>query len=446
MFDGKAAGPLLHLLEEDDLKHVKALQRRSFLCGRHLLASCEYQPDLLRDIRYAVNRKWQENLPPAPRNRLSSPYFIFWTNGDVRRWVIEVAREVGVAVKFMESHAACVALHGPFFLDRGFKIGQLTNGLMSVNPNKKLSKQERRQIAKLALGLRIEMQHQMITESFREVETDIADDGMQDVVLDMVNAERADSLSEPGSHDRGRADQALHAILVTYRPNCAEQIGKMSNSLQRFDSMSDGELGISDVVQTVANAVAESEQPTAVDRGILLQSFDTCPPYWRAFSGGLTDHGDDFRQTDVSVETRDSISSLMDTCWKEDETVVGRDSRGINQRRFRIKKIRQIENPKIFLLYRTKCRSLLSSSAIPSARVKTKDKRQLLDQRLLSSINECYLWHGTKPGNVEVICRQGFDPRVGDGMFGHGTYFAEKSSKSNQYVGKSYLDVIQPAV
>ena len=52
------------------------------------------------------------------------------------------------------------------------------------------------------------------------------------------------------------------------------------------------------------------------------------------------------------------------------------------------------------------------------------------------SINEYHLWHGTSWNTVEIIKKYGLDPRVSSvmGMFGGGCYFAEDSSKSNQYI------------
>ena len=42
---------------------------------------------------------------------------------------------------------------------------------------------------------------------------------------------------------------------------------------------------------------------------------------------------------------------------------------------------------------------------------------------------------GTKPETVDAIVEQGMDHRLSGGMLGQGTYFAEASSKSDQYVG-----------
>lgn len=52
-----------------------------------------------------------------------------------------------------------------------------------------------------------------------------------------------------------------------------------------------------------------------------------------------------------------------------------------------------------------------------------------------AEINELYLFHGTKQKYVEAIRTTGFDERVSStGLFGTGIYFAENSSKSDEYV------------
>ena len=51
-------------------------------------------------------------------------------------------------------------------------------------------------------------------------------------------------------------------------------------------------------------------------------------------------------------------------------------------------------------------------------------------------VNECFLFHGTSPQAVTIICEQGFDERVCSlhGNYGAGVYFAEKASKALAYV------------
>jgi len=60
-----------------------------------------------------------------------------------------------------------------------------------------------------------------------------------------------------------------------------------------------------------------------------------------------------------------------------------------------------------------------------------------LNGNLVGEINECYLFHGTKSDNVDAIEQKGFDFRVGgdNAMFGKGAYFAESSTKADQYAG-----------
>ena len=53
------------------------------------------------------------------------------------------------------------------------------------------------------------------------------------------------------------------------------------------------------------------------------------------------------------------------------------------------------------------------------------------------SANEVLLFHGTEAAAVEKILQDGLDPRVSSaGLFGHGLYFAENASKSDEYTGR----------
>jgi hypothetical protein len=49
--------------------------------------------------------------------------------------------------------------------------------------------------------------------------------------------------------------------------------------------------------------------------------------------------------------------------------------------------------------------------------------------------NEALLWHGTKASLWSTITKQGLDERLAsNGLFGHGIYFSENSSKSDEYI------------
>jgi len=52
-------------------------------------------------------------------------------------------------------------------------------------------------------------------------------------------------------------------------------------------------------------------------------------------------------------------------------------------------------------------------------------------------INEYFLLHGTKRDAVDVIASQGLDSRLATSQyFGSGIYYAESSTKSDQYAGQ----------
>jgi len=61
-----------------------------------------------------------------------------------------------------------------------------------------------------------------------------------------------------------------------------------------------------------------------------------------------------------------------------------------------------------------------------------------LESVLVPDINEYFLLHGTKQDTVDVIANQGLDSRLATSQyFGNGIYYAESSTKSDQYAGWS---------
>ena len=60
--------------------------------------------------------------------------------------------------------------------------------------------------------------------------------------------------------------------------------------------------------------------------------------------------------------------------------------------------------------------------------------------QLLWEINECHLFHGTRFDKKDAIIDQGLDFRLGSqhALFGQGIYFAESSTKADQYAGVRY--------
>jgi len=65
-----------------------------------------------------------------------------------------------------------------------------------------------------------------------------------------------------------------------------------------------------------------------------------------------------------------------------------------------------------------------------------------LDAVLLPEVNEYFLLHGTKRDTVDVIANQGLDSRLASShYFGSGIYYAESSTKADQYAGRLRVTV-----
>jgi len=63
-----------------------------------------------------------------------------------------------------------------------------------------------------------------------------------------------------------------------------------------------------------------------------------------------------------------------------------------------------------------------------------------LSKSLVGEINEYFLFHGTKHSWLKSIEDHGLDNRVSENaMFGNGVYFAESSTKADQYTGDIQL-------
>ena len=64
-----------------------------------------------------------------------------------------------------------------------------------------------------------------------------------------------------------------------------------------------------------------------------------------------------------------------------------------------------------------------------------------LNKSLVGEINEYFLFHGTKSTGLKSIEDHGLDSRLSaNAMFGNGVYFAESSTKADQYAGDATRD------
>jgi hypothetical protein len=122
----------------------------------------------------------------------------------------------------------------------------------------------------------------------------------------------------------------------------------------------------------------------------------------------------------------------------------GNDAAGLKHKTIDVKNISRVENPKLFHKYRMKLNELcLSAATTPFPLVTAIDKNEvktrtlnllMLEAVLVPEINEYFLLHGTKVNTRDTIVKQGLDSRLSNSVyFGNGIYFAESSTKSDQY-------------
>ena len=152
----------------------------------------------------------------------------------------------------------------------------------------------------------------------------------------------------------------------------------------------------------------------------------------------------------VDMFTFNAVKQVVQETWKTKFVGHGRDAQGLGgYSRINVKKVERIENSEIFEKYYQK-RQEFFHKAVKVGAFKTlesvKDAKGgieteptlsgILTKDLYPEINEHYLFHGTR--DVRTIINQGLDTRLaGSGaMFGPGIYFAESSTKADQYAGE----------
>ena len=142
------------------------------------------------------------------------------------------------------------------------------------------------------------------------------------------------------------------------------------------------------------------------------------------------------------------IVKLINETWRRNTIGLGNDACGLRHTDIKVKSINRIENPSLFLKY---IQSLNHLSAAKNRHDvsqfrSTKEMfhrpltmecgESLLTKPCRSAANEVFLFHGTKPENVQAIIARGLDCRLAkSAMFGSGIYFCESSTKADQYAG-----------
>eukprot|EP01124_Arcella_intermedia_P034112 TRINITY_DN8397_c0_g1_i1.p1 TRINITY_DN8397_c0_g1~~TRINITY_DN8397_c0_g1_i1.p1 ORF type:complete len:654 (+),score=69.30 TRINITY_DN8397_c0_g1_i1:131-2092(+) len=115
--------------------------------------------------------------------------------------------------------------------------------------------------------------------------------------------------------------------------------------------------------------------------------------------------------------------------------------------RFKVLDIKRIQSKRLWVEYQKCKKCIIEKNAKLDPRLETilqTKPIKLGEEAILDpDANEFYLFHGTRSANIHYITDSGFNNRhlleqleknPYKGMFGPGMYFAENSSKSNQYV------------
>jgi len=138
---------------------------------------------------------------------------------------------------------------------------------------------------------------------------------------------------------------------------------------------------------------------------------------------------------DATTELKNNVQSIMNKTCISSFIGIGRDSHGLQHKGFQVIRVQRIENQVLWRNYVHK-RDLLST-------VKTRNEVKVSFSpwwmnyfQLHKESNEVILFHGTKSNITDFIVQQGFEERVAmdNGLFGAGIYFAENSSKSDEYI------------
>lgn len=181
------------------------------------------------------------------------------------------------------------------------------------------------------------------------------------------------------------------------------------------------------------------------------------PSYWTVFHSkkSLKDwhvDSEDVKPCAVPVDfnTFRAVQQVVQETWQAKFVGHGRDAQGLGgYTRINVQKVERIENSEIFEKYYQKRQEFfhkavkvgqfkrLETLKNSSSSVTTEPTlSDVLLKDLYPEINEHYLFHGTR--DVKTIINQGLDTRLaGSGaMFGPGIYFAESSTKADQYAGK----------
>ncbi|CAE7574015.1 Parp12 [Symbiodinium natans] len=167
------------------------------------------------------------------------------------------------------------------------------------------------------------------------------------------------------------------------------------------------------------------------------------PAYWKAEDGQVSS-----RRIQETAGTCKAIQSLMDSTWKatvtRDRAKEDEEGHGRSVKQFEVVQVLRNENPSLWAAYwrqRERIRKQCEGKRLPAETAKT----SLCDAfsqtagclSLAEEVREFYLFHGTRPSAANQICSSDFRVDMAGSqtgtLYGKGLYFAEASSKADEY-------------
>eukprot|EP00933_Yihiella_yeosuensis_P005067 TRINITY_DN10948_c0_g1_i1.p1 TRINITY_DN10948_c0_g1~~TRINITY_DN10948_c0_g1_i1.p1 ORF type:complete len:399 (-),score=59.29 TRINITY_DN10948_c0_g1_i1:13-1209(-) len=198
---------------------------------------------------------------------------------------------------------------------------------------------------------------------------------------------------------------------------------------------------------TVGTAATSALSSSNLDDEIEL------PSYWDKVTAKALGFGDrihlgsaltaEAQKSQASESTIKACQQLMEQTWKFTTT---RDRGYSEVSKFQVVQVLRNENPALWARYYIRRKEILAecrakSKAIQRHSAKTlnspSSESMIGNAKLLDEVNEFYLFHGTKPSAANVICTSDFKVDLAGSnkgsLYGKGIYFAEASSKADEY-------------
>ena len=242
-----------------------------------------------------------------------------------------------------------------------------------------------------------------------------------DTDADSKQAQLAAQLAEANA----AGNTALAETLAAAQAKAAEEAAQRAALQAQIQQMN----------QMMERMRVEEAQRAEAARNAARQGQKLPPAYWHKQNMFPAPGFKKFPVTDQGM--LQNFQNLVDATCRHATLGQGRDQVvKMKYNRLKVSKVHRIQNDRLWVAYATHRDLITPVRDYIQPITHTDPRSQWMKQCEFNyQTNECYLWHGTKPSIVDILCAEGFDERVCSlgGLFGAGAYFAEHISKSDQY-------------